>query len=147
MDIRRADKDDLVSLLPLVRAYHAFEGLDVSEEQRANALSQLLGSDYGVVWLGETEAGVVAYLALCFGFSIEAGGRDAFIDELFVVPDSRGRGLGGTLLQRAVEHAQLIDLKALYLIADQSNHAALELYRRQGFSSRDKYLFLDLQFR
>ncbi len=32
------------------------------------------------------------YAALTFGFSLEVGGRDAFIDELFLIEAARGKG-------------------------------------------------------
>jgi GNAT superfamily N-acetyltransferase len=35
----------------------------------------------------------LGYIVLAFGFSFETGGRNAFIDELYVAPEHRGKGI------------------------------------------------------
>jgi ribosomal-protein-alanine N-acetyltransferase len=53
---------------------------------------------------------------------------------LAVVPRQRGRGLGGRLLGRTLEIARARGVDRMYLEVRDSNAAALELYRRFGFS-------------
>ena len=91
-----ADASHVAVLLPLVRAFHDFEQIVLSPQQRLDALLTLLGPDsqFGRIWLIFISRKVVVYVALCFGYSIELGGRDAFIDELFIIEEARGQGLG-----------------------------------------------------
>jgi diamine N-acetyltransferase len=74
------------------------------------------------------------------GYSIEFGGRDAFLDELFVSADSRGRGLGTRALEVAAEACREAGIVALHLEVDHANTAAQRLYRRHGFVDHDRYL-------
>ncbi|MCB2158874.1 MAG: GNAT family N-acetyltransferase, partial [Rhodobacteraceae bacterium] len=90
-----AGPEDLDRLLPLVAAYHAFEGIVTDDAFRRAALAPLLaGTDLGAVWLIGPRDAPLGYIATGLGWSIELGGPDAFVDELFVVPEERGRGLG-----------------------------------------------------
>jgi GNAT superfamily N-acetyltransferase len=54
---------------------------------------------------GETRAGArpeaVGYIVVTLGYSMEYGGRDAFVDDLFLAAAHRGRGLGTAALAQA----------------------------------------------
>ena len=91
-------------------------------------------------WLLETNRQFVGYLVLAFAFSFEFGGRNAFIDELYVVPEYRRRGIGWQALQFAVRTARQGGVSALHLEVSPKNLAALELYRRAEFLDHDRYL-------
>jgi ribosomal protein S18 acetylase RimI-like enzyme len=77
---------------------------------------------------------------LCFGWSLEWGGRDAFVDELYLEPDARGRGLGRAALRALVEEARAAGVVALHLEVDDTNTAGQALYRSEGFSGRARQL-------
>jgi hypothetical protein len=49
---------------------------------------------FGLAWLIPDSATAVGYTVLCFGYSLEYLGRDAFIDEFYLVESHRGRGRG-----------------------------------------------------
>src|SRR4051794_30925070 len=60
-----------------------------------SALRQLLSDNtVGRIWLILNNATPAGYLALTFVFSLEFGGRCAFIDELFIDRAHRGAGIG-----------------------------------------------------
>ncbi len=142
MDIELAvcRPDELSILLPLVREYHAFEGIDMSDDARARALTPLLNDNtLGSILLIRTGGHVVGYLALCLGYSIEFGGRDAFIDEFFVIRTARGQGVGKAALQAAQAYARKQGILALHLEVAQGNHRARGLYEAGGFTVRDRY--------
>ena len=48
-------------------------------------------------WCGVEERHV-GYVVVTLGFSLESGGRDGFIDELYIAPAARGRGIGAKVL-------------------------------------------------
>lgn len=135
-----ADAAHLEQLLPLVRDCHAFEKIDSSEEERRKAVMPLLGENpYGRIWLITEGGETVGYIVVCFGYSIEMGGRDAFIDEFFVVEAVRGRGLGRQTLARIQEAAAQLGIVMLHLEVDRENGRARHLYESLGFEARDRY--------
>jgi GNAT superfamily N-acetyltransferase len=82
----------------------------------------------------------VGYLALSIGFSIEAGGHDAFVDEIYVEEEHRSRGIGARALAMAEEECRKIGVKRLNLEVERHNTRAKSLYEREGY--RDNHRFL-----
>src|ERR1041385_2635672 len=93
--LREASPRDVERLLPLVREYYAEDAYPFDEEAVRRALAALVSSpELGRVWIVLDGEDVVGYVAITYGFSIEYKGRDAFVDEVFVRAEHRGRGLG-----------------------------------------------------
>ncbi len=103
---RIAEAGDADALLSMMRELNEHEGMAFDEPKARAALAQLFADErFGVAHLilfGEEPAG---YLVVTFGFSIEFGGRDAFVDELFIKDEFRGRGVGKAALGRAERSA------------------------------------------
>jgi len=143
IELTLANPRDLDSLLPLVAAYHAFEGLDSTREQRAAAVARLLAdASLGGIWLIRADDSLAGYIALCRGFSIEFNGFDAFVDELYLEPGFRGRGIGSFVLTEIRSEARRQGIRALHLEVARGNARAQKLYRSAGFTARDKYLLM-----
>jgi ribosomal protein S18 acetylase RimI-like enzyme len=76
---------------------------------------------------------------LSFDFSLEYGGRNAWIDELFIRPELRGKGVGSKALDFAVQGARECGAKVLHLEVNRGN-PAINLYRRYGFEDHNRSL-------
>lgn len=147
IELRRATMDDLETLLPLVTAYHEFEAIETSAEQRIDALRFLLGEqEFGALWLISEASRLAGYIVLCKGYSIEFGGFDGFVDEFYLDPEFRGRGIGKTVLERVDQLAQQLDIRALHLEVARDNQRARRLYRETGFEAREKYVLMTREF-
>ena len=147
MDIylRLAEQGDLEQVLTYVRAYHEIEGITHSALNTASAVRPLLGqSTLGRVWLICRGPQSIGYIAICFGYSIEFGGRDAIVDELFILPEHRGKGFGTAVLALAKSEAALLDVKALHLEVARSNEKAQRLYKSSGFISREGFFIMSV---
>lgn len=132
--------EDLAALLPLVRSYHRFEGIRSSGQDRSSAIAPLLGDNpYGRIWMIVREGAPVGYLALCFGYSVEFGGRDAFVDEFFLIESARGHGLGRLALDAVRREASRLDVRVLHLEVARSNRRARRFYESLGFSARARF--------
>ena len=138
--LRAASLADLQLLLPLVEEFHALEGVHQSATMRERALRPLLAEPaLGRIWFIEHTGVVLGYVAVCFGYSIEFRGRDAFLDEVFISAPYRGRGLGGAALRALGVEVEALGLKALHLEVDVDNEAARRLYESAGFRLRERY--------
>lgn len=143
-ELQVADPSHRDVLVPLVRAYHEFEHVRMSDAQRAAAVAPLLEPDsaLGRIWLIVVDGRQVGYAALCFGYSIEFRGRDAFVDEFFLVESARGRGLGSRVLAQVKRQAAALGIAALHLEVARDNDRARSLYRKWGFRAREQFMLM-----
>jgi ribosomal protein S18 acetylase RimI-like enzyme len=141
--VRLAAPADLPSLLQLMRGYYRDDGLPFDVDRAAAVMSRLLAEpQWGFVLILDLAGSLLGYVAVCIGFSLELGGNDAFIDELFVAPEHRRIGNGRRLLEAAASHAKAVDVRALHLEVDRGNGAACALYGSLGFALRDRYFLM-----
>jgi ribosomal protein S18 acetylase RimI-like enzyme len=131
--LRHATPADLEALLPLVADFHAHEALDTAPETRRAAMGRLLREPQrGRVVLLE-DPSLAGYGVVAFGYSIEFGGVYAFVDELYVRPERRGKGLGTRLLDRLEDEARQAGSTAVHLEVADVNARAQRLYERRGY--------------
>ncbi|MBI2178303.1 MAG: GNAT family N-acetyltransferase [Candidatus Tectomicrobia bacterium] len=82
-------------------------------------------------------AGLLGMAALAVDPSrLQAGDKTAYIPDIGVVPDHRGKGWGEILIAAAAARAREAGLAALELIADAEDAAVCAFYRRMGFEER-----------
>jgi len=139
---RPAAEADVPAILGLMAGLYREDGeVRLDPEAAERALRQLLAlPDAGAVWLAEVGGEAVGYLALTWGFSLEYHGRDAFIDELYVAPAHRGRGIGREAIEVADAACRSRGIRALHLELERANVRAEALYRRAGFLDQDRRL-------
>ena len=89
------------------------------------------------MWLILDGEASVGYIVICFGYSLEWLGRDAFVDEFYLLPDYRGSGWGRKTMAFVEDAARSLNVRALHLEVVRQNTAALEVYRKLGFKDRE----------
>jgi ribosomal protein S18 acetylase RimI-like enzyme len=138
---RLAHLDELEVVLALHRDFFAEDHYRFREEESRANLALLLGDpSLGRIIVTEDGGPVVGYLVLTFGFSLEFGGRNAVVDELYLAPGHRGRGLGTKALAAAEEVCRELGFSAIHLVVERYKKAAQALYRRVGFVAYDRDL-------
>ncbi|WP_299614440.1 N-acetyltransferase [uncultured Tateyamaria sp.] len=124
----------------LVAAFHAEEGIDLAPDARAAGIQPLLGGiPHGAVYLIGPPRAPIGYVVVTFGWSIEFGGMDGFVDEIFIRPGVRGRGIATEVLLSLPRALGEAGVKALHLEVGADNVTAQRLYTRAGFKLRDGY--------
>lgn len=135
--------EHLEKLATLCAAFHAEAGIEQSDEGRSAAIAPLLeGSPYGAIYLIGPPRAAIGYIAICFGWSIEFGGLDAIVDEVYIRPGVRGRGIASEALIALPKALATAGLRAIHLEVDRENEAAVKLYKRAGFRPREQYMFM-----
>ena len=105
------------------------------------ALEELIGNSLlGRAWLIYDDDTPIGYVVLTFGFSLESHGRDGILDEIYIVQDYRGRGIGTQVMKAVEAEARQLGLKKLYLEVERNNHRAKSLYLKLGFEDFDRHL-------
>lgn len=131
---RLAIESDLDTLLDFMCAYYAFDGHGFDRDKARIALTALLrDANLGAAWLILDTNRPVGYVVLCFGYSLEWLGRDAFVDEFYLREEYRGRGWGHKTMTFLEEAAREFGVRTLHLEVVEENVAALQLYTKLGF--------------
>ena len=124
-----ATEDNLAELLPFVCDYHEFEELQLSNIERESSVRRLLSDrTLGGIWLVYSDSRLVGYIALCRGYSIEFAGFDAFVDEFYIHPNYRRKGVGTRALELIKIEAKRIGIRALHLEVARSNVKTQKMY-------------------
>ena len=135
---RLASDADAEILLEMMREYYAFDGHGFDASKASTALKGLLRNpQFGRVWLICDQDSAAGYIALCFGYSLEWLGRDAFVDELYLRENYRGRGWGRAAMAFVEDAARNEGIRTLHLGVVPQNARALKLYRSLGFHEHD----------
>ena len=138
---RLAADTDIDTLIPMMREFYAIDAYPFDEGAARTALEGLLRDPaLGRVWLIHDGAEAIGYVVLTFGYSLEFHGRDAFVDELFVQPSHRGRGVGTRAMRLVEEACRDLGAHALHLEVERANTVAQRLYRTFGFQDHARYL-------
>jgi len=135
---RVAVENDADLLLEFMQVYYVFDGHGFDREKARTALVSLLrDARFGRAWFILDGASAVGYIVLCFGYSLEWLGRDAFVDEFYLREEYRGRGWGRATMDFVEDQARTEGIRALHLEVVRQNAPALELYRRLDFREHE----------
>ncbi|MEQ8437326.1 MAG: GNAT family N-acetyltransferase [Ilumatobacter fluminis] len=133
--IRRSSADDLDTLVGLGREYCAADGHVFDEATVRSGFAGVVADDtYGAVLVAEVEATVVGYAVMSWGWSIEIGGLDVVLDEIYVRP--KGRGVGGRLLAAVEALCRDVGAKRVFLETEPGNERARRWYAANGFETQ-----------
>ena len=144
--VSAAQPDDLPRLLPLVEAYYAFEGIPFEPARATCALRDLVDNpQYGRIWLIRKGEEPIGYAVLCYSYSVENGGRDALVDELFLREPYRGQGIGRQILCQTFKEMKALGVKSVCLEVARDNRRAQNFYRSLGFDARGKYMLMEFE--
>jgi GNAT superfamily N-acetyltransferase len=92
--------------------------------------------------VADIDGGIAGYALLIAFWSNELGGEVCTVDELYVKPDHRGRGIGTELFRELLHGACLAPRQAVAVELEVSpgNGRAREWYLRLGFSGTNRSL-------
>jgi aminoglycoside 6'-N-acetyltransferase I len=133
---------DFQITLPLLERFFAEEGFQTPPGQIGEQLAILLGDDESAVflaWLGDRAVGV-ATVTTTSGLEL---GLSAELEDLYVLPEARGSGAGGALIEavKAWCRAQGCTLVSVIVTPEgQAAHNLVEYYRGRGFEETGRTL-------
>lgn len=141
-----ADRDHLARLVELHAGYRLEDGLAVDDEVARAAIEPLLRDrSHGMVLVAGEGHELLGYAVLTWGWGLESGGREGLLDEVYLVPEIRGRGVGGRLVERVLDAARGAHCRTLFLETEKANDDARRLYARHGLTEQDSiWMSLDL---
>ena len=134
--VRRADAADAETIGQLLHDFNTeYDDFTPGASAIAERVRELIASgDITVLLGGEGPYGLAV---LRFRPSIWTKGLDCYLEELYVVPERRGRGLGRALMEAAIDTARAACATHMDLGTSEDDVAARSLYESLGFDYRE----------
>ncbi len=124
-----------------MRDFYVFERLPFEQSRQSRLVLQLIQNpDLGRLLVFEQGDELLGYMVLGFGFSLEFHGRDCLLDEFYVVPEHRSKGVGRAAVEFAIATCRQMGIRAVHLEADYVNVRGHEFYKRLGFKDHERHL-------
>jgi GNAT superfamily N-acetyltransferase len=140
--LRRASAADVDSLVPLFGAYRAFYRWRPEPAAERAYLRERIARDEAVVFVAEGSGRALGFTLLYPSFSSERMRRIWVLNDLFVAPAARRRGVGARLLRRAYRFARASG--AAYLTLETAvDNPAQRLYAAEGWRPDDEFLHFE----
>lgn len=139
--VRVATLTDIDALVRLMQQFYAEADFVLSEHAASRTFEALLDdSRLGQVWMIEDDGHPAGFVVLTVCFSMEYGGLRGFIDDFYVAPQYRRRGLGHAALEEVKRACRRRGVRALHVETGPDNEAALSAYRSVGFEASGRCL-------
>jgi ribosomal protein S18 acetylase RimI-like enzyme len=133
---RQATPDDAGEVARLLHDFNTeFETPSPGADTLATRLRTLLGSRETIAILAGTPAVGVALITL--RPNVWYAGPVALLDELYVVPQLRGRGIGSAIVAQLFSTARARQVDLIEINVDEGDVHAQRFYERHGFSSAE----------
>jgi GNAT superfamily N-acetyltransferase len=134
IDIRSASAEDIESVTSLLRKQLEEHRIDTSDDAVQLAINGMLADrDRGFILVALNDKRPVGVAYVSFTWTLEHGGKSAWLEELYVLPDERDRGLGKAMLRAVLEKAREAGCAAVDLEVEIQHARAERLYAREGF--------------
>jgi GNAT superfamily N-acetyltransferase len=134
MDVRPAKADEIEELLPLIRGYCDFYEADPPDDGLREMARVLIAEpDEGAMFIARDEAGkAVGFAAMGWKWSSLSAARAGVLEDLFVAPEARGKGLAEALIEACAERCRERGATKLEWVTATDNRRAQAVYDRIG---------------
>lgn len=134
--IRKMEPADRQSYLAMAQAFYASDAVikKASDEVLEATFRAIIAGSPHVegYMLEDREGNIAGYALLAHSFSQEAGGRVLWVDEVYISPEHRGKGLAKDFFS-FVRQAYSDKVKRIRLDVEADNEKAIALYDKIGF--------------
>jgi GNAT superfamily N-acetyltransferase len=139
--IRPATADDVPAIIGFIHELAAYEKLLHEVKINAAQLQQHLFGPNPKVYalMAEIDGSRVGYALYFYNFSTFLGRPGMFLEDLYIQPASRGRGLGKALLARLAQIAVAEDCGRLEWSVLDWNEPSIKFYKSMGAQPMDDW--------
>ena len=135
MSFRPFVEADYEEILSMMKVFYASDALLIHPQEATlrRTLTDVIGDDPFVQGFAFEYEGVLAgYGMIAKSYSTEAGGHCVWIEDIYVLPEFRGKGMGTAFLKFVKN--QFPKAVRIRLEAEPENEKAMSVYRAAGFT-------------
>jgi len=129
------------TITKMMQDFYAIDNYPIDIEFSKNLFQEFISDEkLGKAWLIHSDDDLVGYVILTYVFSFEYKGKIAFLDELYVKENFRGKGIGKQTIDFIKEQASNQNVKLIYLEVENHNQNAQKLYLANNFEVHNRKL-------
>ena len=132
LELRAGMVEDIPLLLSFIRRMAAFENLTVSATEESLRASLFGEAPAARTLLGFVDGHPIAYATYYFTFGTMTGKRGLWLDDLFIDPGFRGKGIGRALMAYLADVALQNDCARFEWVVLDWNAPAIGFYQKLG---------------
>ena len=129
MKILRATKEHISLIAPLFDAYRIFYKQSSDLAEAKSFLTKRMEANESILFLAMDKNSAVGFTQLYTTFSSVSMESFYILNDLYVVPNYRGKGIGEALLNKAKEQCKQMNYKGIGLETS-SDNPAQQLYEK-----------------
>nr|WP_319398763.1 GNAT family N-acetyltransferase [uncultured Carboxylicivirga sp.] len=133
--IRDIQKSDYSILIEMINEFAVFQKMPEAMVNTSELMEQ--ESDFINGFIVENDAGVATGYVTYFYAYYTWKGKSMYMDDLYVRPEYRGKGLGQKLIQSVIQKAKEQNCKKVRWQVSGWNTNAIEFYKKLGASVSD----------
>ena len=137
--VRQATVADLDQLVPLFDGYRQFYRQPSEPERIRSFLLDRFRHHQSVIFVADLEGTLAGFTQLYPSFSSGALARIYVLNDLFVTPEARHKGVGTALLEAAAEYGRQVGALRLVLSTELTNASAQALYEKLSWKRNTEY--------
>jgi ribosomal protein S18 acetylase RimI-like enzyme len=130
---------DLESLLPLVQAYRVFYKQQADPYAERAFVEKHLRDATSTIYIAEADGEAAGFMQLFKTYSTVHLANAWILEDLFVSPKFRRRGIAQALLAAAVKHARDDGASGMFLETAYDNETAQRVYERAGWTREGRF--------
>lgn len=138
--IRRATAQDVPTLAGLYARFYAEDAIDVPYDSIRKNLGAMVLDERAAVWVAVHDGNIVGFTSASLTLGVEFGWASE-VEDLFVLPEHRGKGLAKRLFQTAIDWAEKYGASKILLVVTpeaEADQGLIAFYEKLGFSRSDR---------
>lgn len=141
LKIRPLDEDDVPTFVTLAEK---FMPKMASARKRADVLKQALRDPNYELLVAELDKEIIGFIDRWDISDFAHGAKLSYMENLYVLPQFRRKGVGDTLLEKIVKSAKSKGAREIHVTTRFDNKPAIDLYEKHGFVKRNLQLEMEL---
>ncbi len=140
--VRPARTEDVPRVAELFDQYCMFYGQPSRRRQAEAFIGDRVAKGDSAIFVAEAEEGIAGFVQLYPSISSLSMGPIWVLNDLFVSPESRVRGVGAALLDHAHRMAEETGAAHMTLATARDNRVAIDFYTRMGWQADEAYIHM-----
>jgi ribosomal protein S18 acetylase RimI-like enzyme len=132
--ISKASKDDVASIVAMIREFAAFENLsdfcEVTEDSLADAMFSANSRVEGLIAFDDDAP--IGYALFYENFATFRGQRGFYLEDLYVKTEYRGHGFGEAFLRKLAQIGKSRNFRRIDFLVLDWNEPAIKFYKKLG---------------